>query len=169
MPVVKMSMDQWSKEMMSLGDRFAPAALRGVRSGALRCIVLMQQRTTYAPPASAGGTPGAFDTGLYKAAWKSAALPDGARVFNDRPQAGVIDRGRRPAPVSSEGRRNLEAWAKRKLKLSGDEARAAAWAISQILKKRPLRARRVMSGGEKEMIALVEEEIGHELDVELRR
>ena len=75
----------------------------------------------------------------------------------------------RPAPVSSEGRRNLAAWARRKLKLSGAEADAAAWAISQTLKKRPLRARRVMSGAEKKMVALVEEEIGHELDVELRK
>lgn len=169
MPVVKMDMHQWSRWMSTLGDRFEPAVLRGVRSGALRCVGLMQQRTTYAPPASEGGTPGAFDIGLYKAAWKSAALPDGARVFNDKPYSGVIDRGRRPSPVSSEGRRNLAAWARRKLKLSGAEADAAAWAISQTLKKRPLRPRRVMSGAEKEMIVLVEEEIGHELDVELRR
>ena len=164
-----MDMHQWSDWMARLGTSFEPAMLRGVRAGALRCIPLLQKRTSYAPPASEGGSQGAVDTGLYKAAWKTTPLPNGARVFNDRPASPVIDYGRRPSPVSSEGRRNLTAWAKRKLKLSADEARAVAWAIAQTLKKRPLRARRVMSGAIKEMTKLVQEEITHELDLELRK
>jgi hypothetical protein len=167
--VVKMSFKQWADYMSDLGERFEPAVMRGVRAGALRCIPRLQQRTSHAPPASPGGTSGALDTGLYKAAWKTGSLPNGASVFNDRPYAGVIDYGRRPAPVSRGGVRNLEAWAKRKLKLGQAQARAAAWAIAKKLEKRPLLARKVLSGDLDGLVKLVEEEILHELDVELGR
>ncbi len=167
--IVKVSMKQWNTHMQQLGSRFMPAAQRGIVSGAARCIPFLQKRTMMAPPASDRGTKGAVDTGLYKAGWRTAPVANGAKVFNVRPQSGVIDYGRRPAPVGRDGIRNLEAWVRRKLKLTGGEARTAAWAIAKTLAKRPLKARKVLSGGEKEMVKIVEGEIERELDVELGR
>ena len=165
--VIKMNMHQWSDHLRQLGSRFQPAMTRGMIAGAMRCIPILQTATMQAPPASPRGTSGAVDTGLYQAAWRSAPMPNGAKVFNMRPYAGVIEGGRRPYPVGREGMRNLEAWVHRKLKISGKAARDAAWAIAKTLEKRPLEARRVMSGSEDKMIEAVEKEILHELDLEL--
>jgi hypothetical protein len=135
----------------------------------MRCIGIMQRRTDFAPPASDHGTVGAVDTGIYKASWQSAAIPNGASVFNSRGYSAVIDYGRRAAAVGKEGIKNLEGWAKRKLGLSGDAAKSAAYAIAKTLQKRPLRAREVMSGGVDEMTKAVHDDIQHEMDVELTR
>jgi hypothetical protein len=160
---------EWAAYMKRLGTRFFPAAIRGVQSGAMRCIGIMQTRTDFAPPASERGTTGAVNTGLYKAAWKTAPLSNGAQVFNAQPYSPVIDGGRRPAAVGRSGIVNLERWAHNKLKLTGDAAKAAAWAIAKTLEKRALRAREVMSGGIDEMTKAVHAELQHELDVELTR
>lgn len=161
---VTISTSQFVSYLKDLKDDFKPALKRGLVSGAQRCIPFMQARTDNAPKASDNGSTGAVNTGAYKAAWKSQATADGARVFNTRPYAGVIDDGRRASPVSKEGRRELEAWAKRKLHLSDSEAKSAAFAIARKLAKQPLRARRVMSGGIQEMTALVLKEVEHELE-----
>lgn len=154
---------------MALGTRFRPAMLRGMSAGAQRCIPVLQTATMHAPAASPRGTPGAVDTGLYKAAWRSAPMPNGAKVFNMRPYSGVIESGRRASAVGKEGIRNLEGWVRRNLKVSGKDARDAAWAIAKTLEKRPLEARRVVADSEKKMIEVVEKEILHELDLELTR
>lgn len=167
--VIKIDVSQWADHLEKLGQRFRPAMLRGMNAGAMRCIPILHNATAQAPPASPNGTIGAFDTGLYKAAWRSASINNGAKVFNMRSYSGVIEHGRRPYPVSKAGIRNLEGWAKRKLKLSGKEAKSAAWAIAKTLAKRPLKARRVMIGSEEKMIEAVEKEVLHELDLELGR
>jgi hypothetical protein len=164
-----MTAPEWAVYMKRLGSRFFPAAVRGVQSGALRCIGIMQHRTDFAPPASDHGTVGAVDTGLYRAAWQSTALVNGASVFNSRPYSAVIDYGRRAAVVGKAGIVNLERWAHNKLKLSGDAAKSAAWAIAKTLEKRPLRAREVMSGGVDEMTTVVQKDLQFELDRELTR
>jgi len=166
---IDMSASEWVGYVKKLGERLYPAAVRGVRAGALRCIPIMQTRTDFAPPASDHGSVGAFDTGLYKAAWQSSSLANGASVFNSRPYAAVIDYGRRAAAVSRAGIQNLEQWVHRKLNLSGDAAKAAAFAIAKTLEKRPLRAREVMSGGTDEMTDAVQAEVRVELDRELTR
>ena len=48
-------------------------------------------------------------------------------------------------------------------------ARRTIVTIAKTLEKRPLRARKVMGNAEAKMIDLVEKEIEHELDRELRR
>jgi hypothetical protein len=166
---INMTLAEWSRYMARLGSRFYPAAVRGAQSGALRCIGIMQRRTDFAPPATDGFPPGAVDTGQYKASWQSAPLSNGASVFNSRGYSAVIDYGRRAAAVGKSGIKNLEGWAKRKLGLSGDAATSAAYAIAQTLKDKPLRARKVMSGGVDEMTKAVQDDIQHELDVELTR
>lgn len=167
--IIRVSPKQWASHMTELAERFMPAMQRGVAAGAMRCIPILQRSTRYAPPASPRGMPGAFDTGRYLAAWKSAPIHMGAKVFNTSAQSGVIEGGRRPSPVSREGRRNLEAWARRKLKLSPEEAKSAAWAIAQELRSRPLEARKVMNSVMDEMTDAVMAEITHELDLELGR
>lgn len=167
--VVKVNMNQWAKHLEELGERFMPAMQRGAMAGAARCIPILHTATINARPASPRGGVGAFDTGLYKAAWRSGPVTNGARVFNTRPYSPVIEGGRRASPMGREGIRNLQAWAKRKLKLSDKEARDAAWAIAKTQEKRPLEARRVMNDVERKMIKTVEAEITHELDVELGR
>lgn len=169
MASTKITTEQFAKYMGRLGDRWRPTILRGVAAGAMRTIPLLMKRTQEAPRASPGGMPGAFDTGRYHAGWRSGPIPNGANVFNVQPYSGIIDYGRRPAPVGREGIRNLEAWARRKLKLNPKEARAAAFAIAKTLKERGLNARKVMSGATNEMTELVEKEILHELDVEVKR
>jgi len=168
---VTMSMDQWAAWMSRLQGRFMPAAIRGIRTGAVQAHTVMLKRTKKAPPASdrPGSTPGAFNYGTYFESWKISPLPDGAVVYNSQPYAGVIEYGRRPSPVSKEGRRNLTRWAMRKLGVTESEAKSVAFLVARSLKKRPLRARNVMTGGVQEMTDAVRGEITKELDVELSR
>jgi len=174
--VVKMDMNQWYQHMKQLGSRFMPAAERGVFSGAMRCIPHLQKRTTLARAASPRGGSGAVDTGLYKAGWRASPIPRGARLFNLRPYSGAIEYGRRPAPVSREGVQKLRVWAKRNLNLNDKQAERAAYAIARSMTPRSkggggrsLRARKVLTGDEKGLIKIVEEEILRELDMELSR
>lgn len=166
---------QWAAWMAKLGTEFMPAVQRGVVSGALRSVTVMYRRTAEAPPASARGSMGALDTGHYRQAWKAGALPNGAHVFNQRPYAGVIEHGRRAAFVGYQGIKNLQGWAHRKLQLSMDEARDAAFAIARTMSPSPwgggrrLVGRDVMGGGIVEMTRVVLNEVMFELDRALRR
>jgi len=158
---------QFASYVARLGRGFYPAAVRGVRAGALRVIPLMQERTMTAPPASERGSVGAVNYGVYKASWKSEPLMNGVSVWNAQPYSGVIELGRRPSPVSKAGVENLAKWAQRKLRLSPSEAKSAAFAIARKLAKRPLKARRVMTGAIDQMSDLMLAEINHELESEL--
>lgn len=167
--VVTITPAQFASFADKLGHSFMPAAVRGVRSGVLRCVAIVQRRTSQAPPASPNGKPGAVNFGAYKAAWKVVPLATGAILLNDRGYAAVIEFGRRPSPVSREGRKNLELWAQRRLHLSADDAKSAAFLIARSLRTRPLQARRVVTGGMDEMTKAVLAEVERELGVELRR
>lgn len=167
--VVKMSLKQWEGWLGDLGTRFQPAMKRGLVAGAARCVPILQRSTRNAPPASPKGKVGAFNTGALHAGWASSPLANGSKVFNRLPYSPVVEGGRRPSYVGRRGRESIEAWARRKLKLSAEEAKEASWAIAKTLKERPLKPRRVMGSVEKEMIRAVEQEITHELDKELRR
>ncbi len=169
MASTKITTKQFAKYMGQLGAQWRPALIRGTVAGAARTIPWLMQRTMMAPPASPRGMPGALNTGLYKAAWRSAPLPNGARVFNTQPYSSIIEYGRRPAHVGRAGIRNLEGWARRKLQLSAEEAKSAAWAIAKTLAKRKLEAREVLTGDEKGLIELVEKEILHELEIEVKK
>jgi len=75
---------------------------------------------------------GITDLGIFKASWKAVRNPDGgASISSDAPQAGVIELGARPHPVSQEGRDAIAAWAQRKLGLSPAEAMRAAFLIAR--------------------------------------
>lgn len=162
---VKMDLKEWTDYMKNLGPRFMPGVLMGIRSGAAGCVPIMQQRATYAPPASDYGKPGAVDTGLYRAAWQATATPTGAFVYNSRAYAGVIEFGRRARAVGRQGIEQLKRWAHRKLGLSGAEAESAAFAIARSMSPPPtgrgrvLKPRKVMVDGLPEMLKRVHAEI----------
>jgi len=166
-------MDQWAKYFLELRSKFEPTIKRGLLSGAQRCIPYLQERTKTALPAKKGSSFfGAFNAGQYHARWRSSAIPNGSVVYNTAPYAGVIEEGRRLAPVSKTGRKNIERWAIHKLHLSQSEAKGAAWAISfSMWKRRGLQPRKVMTGDEQlaEMTQMVQEEVVHEIEKELAK
>lgn len=168
MAVVKISMAQWPAYLRKLGERSRAAAMRGVVSGAQRCIPILQQRTEKAPPASPKGSVGAFNTGNYRGRWRVRTLENGAAVFNDASYAGIIDEGRRPFK-DMPPLRVIQRWAQRRLGLSEKEAKKAAFPIAAAIQARGLDARRVLSGATDELKKVVIEEIERELKAELNR
>lgn len=151
-----------------LGAAMTPAVVRGVQSGALACVPLLHNATRRAPPASPYGARGAFNTGEYLRAWRVSNLADGARVYNDRSYAAVVEWGRRrggPMPP----REAIRRWAQRRLGLSVVEARAAAWPIARAIARRGLRGRRVMEDQTARMTRVVMREARRELREALAR
>jgi hypothetical protein len=111
---------------------------------------------------------------LYRKSWKAVRVTEGARLYNDRPYAGVIEYGRRAKYPGKEGVRALQVWAKRKFKLSDEESLPVAKAIAWNMYKRPLRARGVMMGlpppsGLAQLATIVLDEVQRELDKELNK
>lgn len=144
------------------------AATKGIHSGVMRAVTIVQQATLTAPPASDNGSPGAFNTGAYRAAWSYQLLPRGGRIFNRQRYADVIERGRRknrkgPPP------KEIELWAMRKLGLSKEEAKSASFAISHAIGKRGLKPRHVLKSSNAEITRVVMEEMRNEIRAALKR
>lgn len=145
------------------------AAVRGIHSGVMRAVTVVQKTTMVAPPASENGTQGAFNTGGYLRGWQFELLPRGGRVFNTSGmRANVIEDGRRrgakrPPP------REIKLWVIRKLGLRGKAADSASFAIANAISKRGLRPRRVLKSSEGMMRRVVMEEIRNEVRDALRR
>lgn len=155
----------------ALGPGLVAAAVRGVRRGGFRAVSMLQQFTGQAPPANPSGVGqgGAVNTGAYKRAWKMEPLPDGARVHNASPYAGVVEYGRRPGrfPPLLE----VERWARRRLGLSPKEARRAAFPIARAIASRGLLPRLVLTGPQNAaaLSKAFDEEIAKELDAALAK
>jgi len=86
-----------------------------------------------APRPAPAGYRAPVDTGDYKASWRDEALPDGSGIFYSSPnppvKAGVIEEGRRPAPIPIAP---LAQWVRRKLNVQDPaEAVRVAMAISR--------------------------------------
>lgn len=122
---------------------FRAAAEAGIRRGAMRALPILQRSGDTAPPASPDGRVGAFNTGAYRRAWKAAGISGGARIFNAKPYAPVIEKGRKRGsrfpPLAA-----VERWAYLRLKLSKEEAHAAAFPIARAIARRGLKGRKVM-------------------------
>lgn len=99
-----------------LAERFKPAVMRGVRSGAARAIPYLVQRTRTAPPANPGGvgSGGAVDTGALVQSWRVIAAPDGASIVNMAAHGANVEYGRKSGSKFPP-RAPLIAWIKRKL------------------------------------------------------
>lgn len=163
----KLSIKDWPTYVARLGERAHAALQRGILSGALRCIPLMQKRTEQAVPASQSGRAGAFNTGNYRRRWKVRSVTNGAAIYNDATYAGVIDSGRRPGTMPNLGA--IEAWAKRRLGLSDKEAKSAAYPIARAIKARGLKPRNVLSGATQQLAELIQKEVIRELQREMAK
>jgi hypothetical protein len=166
---VNISLSEFARLLSRVAVTEAPAALhRGVVSGAMRSIPVLQRRTREASPANPSGlgTGGAFNYGDYLRAWKSVPISNGARVFNDRPYAAIIELGRRagarqPPPDA------MAHWAQRRLGVSKKEAKRLAFQVGRAISRRGLAPRLVLSSALPEIMDVVREEIVRELEAVL--
>lgn len=170
MASVRISAKDWPGFLSALGNRAQAAVMRGVVSGAARCVPYMVKRTDEAQPASVNGARGAVNTGEFRRRWRSRARPDGSEVRNDAPYSPIIDGGRRPGSKMMP-LHEARAWARRRLGLSESEAKKAAFPIARAIARRGLAPRRVMSADEAvdRMAKLVRDEVLRELREELGR
>lgn len=151
-----------------LGPRMLVAAKRGALRGGMRAVTTLHKATRDAGPANPQGvgTGGAFNTGEFNRAWKAEGTDYGARVYNDRPYAGVIEGGRRPGsrfpPMKLVAR-----WAQRRLGLSEKEAARAAYPIAKAIAKRGLKGRKVMLNSLPQIYKDFRVELEKELDREM--
>lgn len=146
------------------------AISRGIHSGIMRALPIVQAATVNAMPASPNGSIGAVDTGAYRQAWAFELWPTGGRIFNTRPYAGVIEGGRR-AGSKRPPTRALKLWAMRKLGLSEEEAESASYAIANAIAKRGLAGRKVLTGPmtSSQITQAVMEEIRNEVQASIKR
>lgn len=164
--IIHHGMADYSRWARELGRSFASSLHRGTVSGAARCITVMQKATRYAKPASLRGGEGAVNTGAYLGAWRSTALqPVGASIFNSKLHAAIIEDGRRPGRLPPLA--IIMRWAQRRLGLSQEEAKRAAWPIGRAIKARGLLPRHVMLDAQPELEEVVLEEQIRELDAGL--
>lgn len=164
------TLKQWVGWTKRLGRDLLPAARHGCLVAAQRGIQVVQDATRAAIPANPSGigTGGAVNNGGYLRGWKSAATPNGARLFNDVSYSGVIEDGRR-AGSAWPPRAAIVAWAKRRLGLSTKDAQQAAFPISRAIARRGLRARKVLGGVEDKIRGIAVEEIGKAIRAEMEK
>jgi len=127
-----------------LQGKLHAAALKGLLSAAHRLVGVIQ---TEIIPKEARVP---VDRGIYKAAWRADKTPEGARVSNSSPHAGLIEDGVRAASVKP-GREMIEAltaWVLRKgivsragassiaRNASRVQAESVAWAIARSMQQR---------------------------------
>ena len=170
MAVTKVSMDQWLKHQHRIAKEFIPAAKRGCYSAALRSVELMVEETRRAPPANPAGKGegGAVNTGDYLRSWKAEKASYGARYYNDRSYAAVIEWGRR-AGRKPPPKIRIEEWARRRLGLNEKEAKRAAYPIARAISRRGLVGRRIMEDSSSRVADIAVEEIDREIQAELRK
>jgi len=146
------------------------AVIRGIHSGLYRSIVVVQQATVDAYPASPNGSTGAVNTGAYRGAWQVETTKTGGRIWNSKAYSGVIEYGRRRG-AARPPIREIELWAKRKLGLSGKALKSAAFAIANAIKKRGLAGRKVLTSPRTEsaITRAVMEEIRREVKAAIKR
>jgi hypothetical protein len=179
--IVKYDLSGWLSARKALAGRFNTVIMRGVRSGAARCLPILHAATRNAIPANPSGVGvGAFNTGAYLRAWKSRGTDQGAVVFNDSPYAGIIEFGRRPGarmpPIDviehwvirkglaktvqkAAGRKRSAAKKLAAAYAAARESRSIAFVIARAIKRRGLIARRVMHSSLKAMGEAVYAEI----------
>jgi hypothetical protein len=133
-----------------LNDKLSDGLKRGVVSAAFRTLGVIQN--VIIP----GEQPQPVDTGAYRAGWRVETTERGADIFNDLPEAPIIEWGARAENIKV-GRALIEAlaeWAKRKgfapdhiPKGGGDRAyESIAWAIATAMRKRGIFNRNGQSG-----------------------
>lgn len=145
MAILRLSVAEWERYHRQLGPRLYQAGVLGVRSAALRIIVLMVKRTREAMPASAMGQVGAVNTGELLRAWKWIAIVGGARILNAKPYSSIVEYGRRPGarrpPIPP-----IEQWLRRRLQMSEEDAASLAPLVAAAIGRRGLYPRQILTG-----------------------
>lgn len=161
------TLDDFRHYLKKLPKQMEAAAIRGIHVGAQRAIGILIHAGDTAPPASDNGKPGAFNTGGYRGGWKAELLADGAVLRNIKAYADVIEGGRR-AGAKAPPRKAIELWAMRKLGLSAEEAKLAAYPIQRAIAKRGLKPRLVMGNAQAQIVEVVIEEMRAEVAKDLK-
>jgi len=159
--------------MERLSGGFIPAVKRGILSGAMRGLTILDRRTRTARPANPRGigTGGAVDKGGgggFLAQWKAEATPTGATIRNTAVYAPVIEWGRRIGALAPPIR-FIAIWAQRKIGLSPEEAKRAAFAISRAIKRRGLLPRMILTDAIPELMSVTKQEVDRELRKEMQK
>lgn len=140
--------------LIQTGQDIQAAALRAAFSAAMRLVGYLVKKTDEM---------GITDLGVFKGAFQAEPTPNGAVAFNDAPHSGIVELGARPHFVSADGIDALERWCVRKLHLSVEEARFAAWAIATNIAKVGIKGRFVMRDSQDQAKLFYEIELNREL------
>jgi len=159
--MLEFDLKEWDRWLNTVD--LLPVLKKGIHSGSMRAQVLMEQKANVAPPASANGSHGAFNTGAYARGWKSSKMPWGSLLYNTKSYSPVIEGGAQ-FPGKAPPTKPLAEWARRKLGMSKDYADGVAFVMAQNIKKRGLRPRNVLKDARPEIKILVLKEIKHEVD-----
>lgn len=124
----------------------------GLTEAGHRCVAYLQERSGEA----------AFDTGGYKRSWKFAVMhiSGGCKLTltNTHPASDVIERGRRPGSRMPPPKA-LEAWVRRKLKVSKAAAPQVAWAVAASIGRKGIQGKHVLEKAGDEIEKLTREEV----------
>lgn len=170
MGTIKINVSDLGKYQQALGRRFEGVVRRGLLSGAMACIPILQlaTRTASAAKPGSGGANGAVNTGAFLRGWRAEKVEQGARVFNRAPHAAFVEEGRKPGkapPVAP-----IIKWMKQRGIAKGLKggAKKIAWLIARAIGRRGLLGRKVMERSAKEMEKVVQREVIRELDKALK-
>lgn len=99
---------EFGSKLRAMGPVLDKAVRRGLHEGAMLLVVQIHEEIASTTPHKP------VDTGDMAAHYRAKRTAKGSIVGNTRPQALWIEVGRRPGPVSAEGRKNLTEWVRRK-------------------------------------------------------
>lgn len=144
-----MTLRELQRYLTALPKALEKSVVRGIRTGAERALPLA---------VSAGDAKGVFDTGEYRRKWKTRNLNDGASIDNTSGHGDIIEKGRRKGRRMPP-RRVISRWAERKLGLSPEEAKRAAYPIARAIARRGIPGRHVVRDMMPEIIKVVLDEV----------
>lgn len=144
-----MTLGELHRYLTGLPKALEKSVVRGIRAGAERALPIA---------VAAGDAKGVFDTGEYRRKWKTRNLSDGASIDNTSGHGDIIEKGRR------KGRRQppskvVARWAERKLGLSPEEAKRAAYPIARAIARRGIAGRHVVRDVMPDIIKVVLDEV----------
>lgn len=159
--------------MERLSGGFIPAVKRGILSGAMRGLTVLDRRTREARSANPRGigTGGAVDKGGgggFIGRWKVEATATGAVIRNNAVYAPVIEWGRRVGSLMPPVK-VIARWAQRRIGLSPEEAKRAAFSIARAIQKRGLLPRLILTDAIPELMSVTRQEVDRELAQEMSK
>ena len=151
----RVTLPQFIREMERLPKRLEAAALRGLRSAAMRGVGIVVQEIDNTKPHPT------VDTGELRNSVQHESLPDGARISVDAPHAAIMELGTRPFwPPTAP----LAEWALRKgIADDEDDAEEIARAIQLHFARFGIAPRHYFRKGMQKLYLVIPEELQREL------